>query len=412
MRKLKYFLLLLIISSFVNCKKPYNPTIISASNSYLVVEGEINSGTDSTFIKLSRTVSIASKISTNPELNAVVTVEGDQNTSYSLIETGSGNYACAGLNLDGTHKYRLNIKTANGEQYQSDYVPVLNSPPIDSVTYDANGTLQNGPGVNIYVNTHDPTNKVQYYRWDYQETWKFQTAFESIFKSNGDTVLARDLVNDNIYQCWRSDSSSTIVLGSSAKLSRSVIAHNPVAFVNSTSEKVSINYSILVRQYALTADAYNFYTVLKNNTEQLGSIFDVQPSEINGNIHCVNNPSEPVIGYISVGNTSNQRIFINEEKLPFWTATTVYGGCMLAPNPLNPKVLCCYYSFPDAFGTIHNEVDEYINYNIALTSDPLIPVNAISQPGGPILGYTAAEPACVDCTLRGTNKRPAFWQGN
>ncbi len=392
------------------CKKPYNPLVISAPNNYLVVEGEINSGIDSTFIKLSRTVSIASKISTNPELNAVVTVEGDQNTSYSLIETGNGNYACAGLNLDGTHKYRLNIKTANNEQYLSDYVPVLNAPPIDSVTYDTNTTLLNGPGVNIYVNTHDPANKVQYYRWDYQETWEFQTAFESIYKSNGDTVLARDLVNDNIYQCWRSDSSTNLVLGSSAKLSRSVIAHNPVAFVNSTSEKVTIEYSILVRQYALTADAYNFYAVLKKNTEQLGSIFDAQPSEVNGNIHCVTNPSEPVIGYISVGNTSNQRIFINEEKLPFWTATTVYGGCALSPSPIDPKSPCCYYHFVDRFGVVNNQVDQYINYYIGNDNNPLIPVNAIAMPGHPPIGYTAAEPACVDCTLRGTNKKPAFWQ--
>ena len=128
MRKLKCSLLLLIIISFVNCKKPYNPPVITTPNNYLVIEGEINSGADSTFIKLSRTVNISSKISSKPELSAIVTVEGDQNTSYSLIETGNGNYACAGLNLDATHKYRLDIKTANGEEYQSDYVQVLNSP--------------------------------------------------------------------------------------------------------------------------------------------------------------------------------------------------------------------------------------------------------------------------------------------
>jgi Domain of unknown function (DUF4249) len=412
MRKMKYFLPLLIMLAVVACKKQYNPTIIGAPNSYLVVEGEINSGPDSTFIKLSRTVNISSKISTKPELNAIIIVEGDQNTSYPLIETGNGTYACAGLNLDATHKYRLDIKTANSEQYQSDYVPVLNSPPIDSVTYDAKTIVETGPGLNIYVNTHDPTNKVQYYRWDYQETWEFHPAFESIYKSNGDTVLARDLVHDNIYQCWRSDSSSTIILGSSAKLSQSVIAHNPLAFINSTSEKVSVGYSILVRQYALTTDAYNFYTNLKKNTEQLGSIFDTQPSEINGNIHCVNNPSEPVIGYISVGSAAVQRIFVNQRRLPFWTATTVYDGCMLVPNPLNPKALCCYYSFPDAFGTIHNQVNEYINYDIGGNSDPLIPVSAIALPAQPPIGYTAAYPECADCTLRGTNKRPAFWQGN
>ena len=85
MRKLKYFLLLLIMLAAVACKKSFDPPAINAPNSYLVIEGEINSGTDSTYIKLSRTVNIASKTSTKPELNAIVTVEGDQNTSYALL---------------------------------------------------------------------------------------------------------------------------------------------------------------------------------------------------------------------------------------------------------------------------------------------------------------------------------------
>src|ERR1700761_5894980 len=179
------------------CKKPFNPVVISTSNSYLVVEGVINSGSDSTFIKLSRTVKLTDKTSVNPELNATVSVEGDQNTSYPLTETGNGNYSCAGLNLNSSHKYRLDIKTSNGKQYLSDYVDVVNSPPIDSVSYDTQGTLF-GPGLNIYSNTHDANNKARYFRWDYQETWIFTSAFISAFKSNGDTVLARNLLTDNI----------------------------------------------------------------------------------------------------------------------------------------------------------------------------------------------------------------------
>ncbi|MDB5145124.1 MAG: hypothetical protein JWQ66_3837, partial [Mucilaginibacter sp.] len=163
-------LLILLAVIAASCKKPFNPVILSTSNSYLVVEGIINNGNDSTFIKLSRTVKLSGKTSASPELSALVTVEGDQKTSYPLQETGNGNYSCAGLNLDNSHKYRLDIKTSNGEQYLSDYVDVLNSPPIDSISYDTQGTLS-VPGVNIYVNTHDASNKARYFKWDYQETW-------------------------------------------------------------------------------------------------------------------------------------------------------------------------------------------------------------------------------------------------
>jgi len=73
MRKEKYILILVIIA-MIGCKKIYAPPVISSDNSYLVVEGVINSGADSTFIKLSRTVQLSSKVGTSPELNAIVII--------------------------------------------------------------------------------------------------------------------------------------------------------------------------------------------------------------------------------------------------------------------------------------------------------------------------------------------------
>jgi hypothetical protein len=387
----------------LGCRKPYEPPAISATNSYLVVEGVIDAGADSTFIKLSRTVNISDKTVTNPETSAVLTVEGDQNTSYSLAEISKGNYASPGLNLDNSHKYRLRIRTADNKQYLSDYVEVLNSPSIDSISYDIKGALTQ-PGINIYVSTHDATNKVLYYRWDYQETWMIHSYYSSYFKSNGDTVLGRIFPNDNITDCWQSDTSSTIVLGSSAKLAANVIYEQPIISIPSTSEKVGSKYSVLVKQYALSKDAYDFYVNVKKNTEQLGSIFDALPSVLSGNLHSVTNPAEPVIGYISVGSTSSKRIFITNQHLPAWKAdTSFYAGCHLAFDKKNP---CCFYNF----GPGENQVDEYINYNIGGYKYPLIPINGIGIPGHPPIGYTASTRECVDCTMRGTNKPPDFWQ--
>lgn len=391
------------------CRKPYNPPAVNALNNYLVVEGVVNSGSDSTFIKLSRTVKLSSKVTTNPETGATVTVEGDQSTSYPLTETASGVYSSAGLHLDNTRKYRLDIRTADGRQYQSDYVAVLDSPPIDSISYDTKGTMS-GPGLNIYANTHDASNKVRYYRWDYQETWIIHANYESFYKSNGDTVLLRDMINDNIYTCWQSSSSSIIILGSSAKLSQDVISDNPITSVISTDEKLGTEYSINVKQYALSSEAYTFFTNLKKNTEQLGSIFDALPTEISGNIHAVNHPSEPVIGYLCIGSPSVKRIFIKKNQLPgTWIAEKIYPDCSLTIDERWPAP-CCYY-FYVAKGDTVNQVDEFINYNKPIAfPNPVIPIGAIQRPGSPPLGYTAASKRCADCTLRGTNKKPAYWQ--
>jgi hypothetical protein len=395
----KYVLCILPALTFASCKKPYNPPAIASPGSYLVVEGVINAGADSTVIKLSRTVSLSNANALNPVVGAVVAVQSGQNAVYPLTGTGKGNYVSAGLNLNNSQTYRLSIKT-NNEQYYSDYVPVLNSPAIDSLYFKVSAN-----GINIYSATHDLTNTVKYFRWDYQETWIIHSPVNSGFISNGDTVLTRT-PSQQIFTCWRTDTSRTIIWGSSAKLAADVIVDNPVTNLLSSSPKIANEYSILLRQYALTADAYNFWTNLKTTTEQLGSIFDAQPSEINGNIHSATDPSEPVIGYISVGATTSRRIFITSQQLPGWPFPY--------PNenyPADCTYMACLYTFyPKGSSAPVNQVNEYINYDKGATN-PLIPIDPIQNPGGPILGYTAGSPACVDCTLQGgTNIQPAYWK--
>ncbi|HWZ15985.1 MAG TPA: DUF4249 domain-containing protein [Mucilaginibacter sp.] len=393
----RFLIYLLLIGANFGCKKPYLPPIISSPGTYLVVEGVISSGIQSTVIKLNRTVNLSNGVSTNPVRGAVLAVESNQNDSYPLAETSPGTYVSVGIALDNSKKYRLRIKTADNKQYLSDFVAVVNSPPIDSVYYKTST-----PGLTIYADTHDPQNNTRYYRWDYQETWIIHSAYDSYFKSNGDTVLFRDLVNDNIYQCWSSDFSNTIVLNSSAKLSKDIITNNPVTFIPVNSEKIWVKYSVMVKQYALSADAYGFWQNLKKNTEQLGSIFDAQPTQLNGNIHSITNPSEPVIGYISAGNISSQRIFITNQQLPNWVAAHTDPNCQLDTF--------YYIYYPPGSKTPVNQVNQYLNKNHGAVN-PLIPVSAISPPGAPKpIGFTASDQGCVDCTLRGTNKQPAFWK--
>lgn len=373
------------------CKKPYMPPAITATSNYLVVEGVINTGQDSTIVRLSHTVTLSSTVGTTPEVRASVVVESDAHTSYPLTETGNGYYSSPGLNLSSSNKYHLKITTADSKAYQSDFVTPKDSPPIDSVYY----MIQNN-GLRINVDTHDPSNHTTYYRWGFNETWQIHSAFYSsavYSKTPKDTVLYRDPANQ-IYSCWLSKSSSNIILGSSAKLSSDVIKGNELSFISSTSDKISVRYSVLVKQYALTAEAYNYWTQLKKNTEQLGSIFDAQPSEILGNIHCITDPAEPVIGYISAGAVAKKRIFVDAVALPAWIPTTPFDGC---------RMDTLYYA---AKPNGRNEVKDEIYSGNQI---PLFPI--LLHPGPPIIiiGYAAGTPECVDCTLYGSNKQPDFW---
>jgi len=300
--KVKYIILFISIACIgLRCTKPYNPAVVAGNNNYLVVEGNINTGTDSTTILLSRTTNIASGITTLPEPGATVVIQDNQNGSYSLHSNGNGSYTSALLTLDPTRMYRLSITTADGKVYLSDFVPASVSPPIDSIGFKTvNNNLQ------VYVNTHDPNNATHYYRWDYTETWQFHADYPSTYISNGSEVVYRTAAQ-NIYQCWTNDISTDIELASSAKLSQDVIYQNPLLSIPSTSEKLEIRYSILLKQYAMTTAGYNYYSLLKQNTEELGSIFDAQPSTLTGNIHCTTNATIPVIGYVTAGTTAQKK---------------------------------------------------------------------------------------------------------
>ncbi|HEX4849209.1 MAG TPA: DUF4249 domain-containing protein, partial [Puia sp.] len=168
----KYFLLTVFVSWIVasnSCKEQYNPPAIQAAPHYLVVDGFLNAGPGNTMIYLSRTRGLQDSLSSSLEVGAQVVVEGEAGDQYNLLDLGNGTYMASSLNLVNTEQYRLSIRTSDGKQYASDFVPVLLSPPIDSITWSQN------TDVHIYANTHDPNGNTKYYRWVYEETWAYST---------------------------------------------------------------------------------------------------------------------------------------------------------------------------------------------------------------------------------------------
>ena len=195
----------------------------------------------------------------------------------------------------------------------------------------------------IYVNTHDPQNNTRYYKWDYEETWEFHSAYLSIldyFKDPSTNqvigVTFRDpfahLADTAIYKCWQSNISRNINIGTSEKLNADII-YLPLLSIEPASKKLSVRYSIIVRQFALSHEAYLFYEKIKKNTEQLGSIFDPQPSELQGNIHCITDPKETVVGFVDVSEEKDLRIFISNDEVPGWNYTNNCEQIIIGNDP-------------------------------------------------------------------------------
>ena len=372
--KCKIFLCIISIVILDACKQEYPLPQETRNLNLLVVEGILNAGQGATVVRLSRSFDPTVIGNVIPELSAQVTVEGDDNTSFVLTGGPGGEYTHSQLNLQSTQKYRLRIETLNGNEYLSDYVPVQPSPAIDSIYW-----RRNPEGIQIFVDTHDDQNKTWYYRWEYDETWEINSEYHSDFQYVNDSVIVR---RDPtlIYFCWKSDNSTSIFLNSSAKLSQDIISGQLLNTVTFGSERITVRYSIYVTQYALTREAYQFWEVMKKNTEQVGSLFDPQPSQLISNIHAVNDPNEIVIGYVSAGSVNRKRHFINRADVEPWRYST---GCEKRDIPLDSL--------------------KYFFENYAY-----IPLAQFYTMRG-LAGYTSSTRFCVDCTTRGTNIRPPFW---
>src|SRR5882762_3337253 len=157
------------------CKESYIPPVVSSNVSYLVVEGFINNGADTTWITLSNTYKLDDTATVIPEQHAQVFVEGKNGGMYPLSEYGKGVYITPALSLNLAQQYRLHIRTAAGKEYASDYLELKTSPPVDSIGWKG----ASAGAIQIYANTHDPQNTSRYYRYEYNETWEFHSVYYS-----------------------------------------------------------------------------------------------------------------------------------------------------------------------------------------------------------------------------------------
>jgi len=380
MKRLKHIILILIVVNLggLNCRQEYTPPAIKKNPFILVVDGIVISGNDSTIITLSRTRSISDTVPSEKELNARVSVVGASGVEYPFTEQGNGRYYADQLTLDNTQQYQLKILTAEGNEFRSAPSNVQTSPPIDSVYWQQDSSYN----VHVYLNTHDPSNQTKYYRWQYVETWEYESAYNSVLDYNEGNIIPRSLDNQ-IYRCYRSVPSSTIEVVSTTQLSSSTVNKYEVTYIPNGAEQISQVYSDLIRQYAIPVDAFNFWQNLKKNTEQLGSLFDLQPFTELGNIKCINDPTVNCIGFISFTTLQEKRIFISKSDLRYWNYNPYYGTCYIDTIPTAD--INKYFQPPGG---------PYFNSLIGTANGP----------------YLLGSTLCVDCTYHGgTTIKPPYW---
>ncbi|HLX67926.1 MAG TPA: DUF4249 domain-containing protein [Puia sp.] len=374
-----WWLPLALCCCLCGCVQSYVSPYKAPQTGYLVVEGYI-SGNSVTQFSLTRTIPLPGDSTLPVVTGAQLQVEGTDNSVYPLSELGGGLYAIGSLPLSTAVQYRLRTIIPGGETYLSEFVPYKPTPPIDSINW-----IQNGAGVTIFANTHDPTNSTRYYQWTFDQTYEYTAAEYSgyYYDTPTNTVQLRSAAQQ-VFYCWKDIPPTSIVLGTSAQLAQDVIYEFPLVNIPPNSQELTDEYSILVTQYALTDSGYDFLSQMAATTQALGSIFDAQPSQLTGNIHSLSNSTEPVIGYIQAGTVQQQRIFISTIQLKNWV---YYNTCPQKDIdvPPIPDSLLAYFG-----------------------GEGYVPLYYKYPP--PPDGWVSNQAECVDCRLQGgTTVKPAFW---
>jgi len=376
----------------ISCTDPFNPPPSNDSPDLFVVDGFINATDSSASVTLSHSRSLTAYGVFVPEKKAEVTIKSSLGQLFDLQEQDSGRYTLAHLPVDRQATYTLKIRTEAGKEDQSDGITVHTTPAIDSLTF---GLSNDNKGLSIRLNTHDPANASRYYKWEYSETFEYHAYFFSDFTFENGQPEKRDPYN-GVFVCYRTLPSSIICIATSHLLDRDIIQGEELTIIPKYSPKISVRYSILVRQRTLSPEEYDFLFELRQVTERLGTFFDPLPQEVIGNIRSVEASDELVLGYFSAGEVYEQRFFINKGELPTdLQASPITEGCQLE--------FTCDIRLP------RTSVQPPCVFLEDISDDAMIIDAAYDFKGIPY-AYSFAHADCGDCrTQGGVTTRPDFW---
>jgi hypothetical protein len=377
---MKGFLKVFVVAMFLlvaGCIQKFTPNL-HTTQYYLVVTGLITDQPEIYTVKLFWSITPGETASV-PVSGCDVSVYDDLGHVYQFTESSTPGY----YNSDSSEfrgetgrSYTLHIETNNATSthytYESEPVEMKKVPSIDSlysekvVIRESTATSSAEEGCQIYLDTYDPTGNCKFFRWDYVETWRFKIPWEGVFNKI----------------CWVSDNSSAINIKSTGVLSQDRIEGYPINFISNQTDRLSERYSILVNQYSISESEYLYWEQVKNLTNNNGGLYDIIPFSVTGNLFCMENPDENVLGYFSVSAKTSKRIYVEDT---FKGITDMYASC-----PADTFYLANAAQIPGLNQT------RWIIYECHGSCGDV--------------EITTNDHGCADCTIRGTIYKPDFWE--
>ncbi len=368
------FLLLLLVS----CVEEYNINDLGLNNQNIVISGTITNTPGYHEIQVSKTADLDKPAFKGYSRCQVLLVDSTGN-ALEFTEIDSGIYRIwldSLLLLDGK-SYQLRVYTPEDKEYASNFETFVPGPEI-TVVYgerddrDAEGDNEKDNGVQFYYNFNGTIEQARYYRYQIEETWEYHSRYPIYWEFSGG--IHQSEIQTEYYYCYRTQQIEEVYTLSTAKFEQNQYNRFKLNRESQSSEKFNYKYSMLVTQYALSAEAYAFYNAVEQNTNTDGGMFTTQPLYIKGNISNVDDPDEKVLGFFALSTIQSKR-FIFEENF----GLEIYNQ------------LECGLAEPDMLGT--TPADEWPVYLIFMNGK-----------------YYVSSEECFDCRLRGgTTVKPEYW---
>lgn len=408
-KKIVAFLFLVASSS---CIDPYIP-VLNKYSSLLVVEGLITNENMSYKIKLGRTTS---QEDSPPEMvnNAIVSIIDGDGRKITLQNCGDGYYKTDSTLFTGVigQKYTLQIITSDGQEYKSEESVMLPVAAIDNISYvkgeEISGILgELFTGIKIVVTPSDIPEMNKFLRWTYEEDWKIRMPNPQVYTYAyvNDTTINFEYVPVIKTFCWKKYRSGEIITGSILPDEGDHINKKEIHFIAPVkSDRLTIQYSILVKQYSISELEYNFWNNLKKAGEAGGDIFASQPFPVISNIHNVKNQEEQVLGFFEVSAVTRKRLFITSHELEALNLPHYRSNCNEIPKS------------PDDFGPANLTWDDV--YHMYTDKGKYVFVRPEVTPNTLVAGYVYvrnllelvfAPTDCVVCEISGLTTKPDFW---
>lgn len=399
--KLYVFLFLIVINS---CIEPIKVELSPGDmKSMLVVEGKVTDEPGSFQVRLTKSAPVNTYItnySFEPIIDAEIYISDDKGDRFQLCPTADGWYETDDKYLKGVpgNTYILHITTADGMLYESTPQVMAEAPPIDSLFYEEKqqtvikeNVVSKENWLTLFLDTHTSGTGVQYFKWEFEETWEFNMpeyievvkhVFYEPCRCNIDSVFTKlvYIPSDQLH-CWITEPSKSILIKSTASIFTGEVKGMPLISIGPEDDRLGIRYSILVKQFILNKEIYNYLNRLKDLNETNGGMYDKMPAPLFGNIQATSE-NKKAMGYFFASAVKTKRIFINNRDIHLVTGHSPYSECSRT------------WEYAEG---IHFETGNYF-YGIIAPPD---------RDEGEYV-FSRSE-YCSDCRERGTDIKPDFW---